>query len=84
MHDRNRGVGAATVTGYRRALDEGFDVVVVMNGDNQMDPDDLETLVAPVARGEARLREGEPALHRPGVGADPAARAISATPSSRC
>ena len=52
VHDRNRGVGAATVSGYRRALDEGFDVVVVMNGDNQMDPDDLETLVAPVARGE--------------------------------
>ncbi|HET7566580.1 MAG TPA: glycosyltransferase family 2 protein [Gaiellaceae bacterium] len=51
-HDRNRGVGAATVTGYRRALDEGYDVVAVMNADNQMDPADLETLVAPVARGE--------------------------------
>ena len=51
-HDRNRGVGAATVTGYRRALEEGFDVVAVMNADNQMDPADLEALVAPVARGE--------------------------------
>jgi glycosyltransferase involved in cell wall biosynthesis len=52
VHDRNRGVGAATVTGYRRALDEGYDVVAVMNADNQMDPADLEALVAPVARGE--------------------------------
>jgi glycosyltransferase involved in cell wall biosynthesis len=51
-HERNCGVGAATVTGYRRALAEGFDVVVVMNGDNQMDPEDLPTLVGPVARGE--------------------------------
>jgi glycosyltransferase involved in cell wall biosynthesis len=51
-HERNRGVGAATVTGYRRALAEGFDVIVVMNGDNQMDPADLPTLVGPVARGE--------------------------------
>jgi glycosyltransferase involved in cell wall biosynthesis len=51
-HDRNRGVGAATVTGYRRALEDGFDVVVVMNGDNQMDAADLPTLVRPVARGE--------------------------------
>ena len=52
VHERNRGVGAATVTGYKRVLEDGFDVAVVMNADNQMDPADLETLVAPVARGE--------------------------------
>jgi glycosyltransferase involved in cell wall biosynthesis len=51
-HERRSGVGAATLTGYRRALAEGFDVVVVMNGDNQMDPEDLPALVGPVARGE--------------------------------
>jgi glycosyltransferase involved in cell wall biosynthesis len=51
-HERRSGVGAATVTGYRRALAEGIDVVVVMNGDNQMDPEDLPALVEPVARGE--------------------------------
>ena len=51
-HERRSGVGAATLTGYRRALDDGLDVVVVMNGDNQMDPGDLPTLVEPVARGE--------------------------------
>jgi glycosyltransferase involved in cell wall biosynthesis len=51
-HDRNQGVGAAIVTGYKRARDEGIDVTAVMAADNQMDPDDLATLVAPVARGE--------------------------------
>jgi glycosyltransferase involved in cell wall biosynthesis len=51
-HERRSGVGAATLTGYRRAMAEGLDVVVVMNGDNQMDADDLPTLVEPVARGE--------------------------------
>jgi glycosyltransferase involved in cell wall biosynthesis len=51
-HERNQGVGAATVTGYRRALVDGFDVIAVMNGDNQMDPADLPELVRPVARGE--------------------------------
>ena len=51
-HDRNRGVGAAIVTGYRRALEHGLDVVCVMAADNQMDPADLATLVQPVARGE--------------------------------
>ncbi len=51
-HERNQGVGAATVTGYRRALAEGIDVTCVMNADGQMDPDDLETLVRAVATGE--------------------------------
>jgi glycosyltransferase involved in cell wall biosynthesis len=51
-HSVNGGVGAAIVTGYRHALAEGSDVVCVMAADNQMDPDDLAALVAPVARGE--------------------------------
>ena len=52
VHERNGGVGAAIVTGYKRALAEGIDVVVVMAADNQMDPDELVPLVEPVARGE--------------------------------
>jgi glycosyltransferase involved in cell wall biosynthesis len=51
-HERNRGVGAAIVSGYRRALADRIDVVCVMAADNQMDPADLEMLVRPVARGE--------------------------------
>src|SRR5438874_4397769 len=51
-HARNEGVGAAIVTGYKRAIDERMDVAAVMAGDNQMDPYDLENLVQPVARGE--------------------------------
>src|SRR5204863_484064 len=33
-------------------LEDGADVTVVMNADNQMDPDDLAHIVLPVARGE--------------------------------
>jgi glycosyltransferase involved in cell wall biosynthesis len=51
-HGSNKGVGAAIVTGYVRAAELGMDVVAVMAGDNQMDPGDLATLAAPVARGE--------------------------------
>jgi glycosyltransferase involved in cell wall biosynthesis len=51
-HERNEGVGAAIVTGYRRALAEGIDVTAVMAADGQMDPADLESLVTAVARGE--------------------------------
>jgi glycosyltransferase involved in cell wall biosynthesis len=51
-HERNRGVGAAIVTGYRRAAELGMEVTAVMAADGQMDPEDLETLVGAVARGE--------------------------------
>src|SRR5918996_2532215 len=63
--NENGGVGAAIVTGYEAALAEGIDVTCVMAADNQMDPDDLLTLVEPVARGEVdyakanRLVSGE-------------------------
>ncbi len=63
--EQNGGVGAAIVTGYEQALEEGVDVTCVMAADNQMDPADLLTLVEPVARGEVdyakanRLVSGE-------------------------
>jgi glycosyltransferase involved in cell wall biosynthesis len=52
VHERNRGVGAAIVSGYKRALTEQIDATAVMAGDNQMDPDELEELALPVVRGE--------------------------------
>jgi glycosyltransferase involved in cell wall biosynthesis len=51
-HEKNRGVGAAIVTGYKRAIEERMDVTCVMAADNQMDPAELVTIVMPVARGE--------------------------------
>ncbi|HWN22581.1 MAG TPA: glycosyltransferase family 2 protein, partial [Gaiellaceae bacterium] len=65
VRERQGGVGAAIVTGYEAALEEGIDVTCVMAADNQMDPADLLTLVEPVARGEVdyakanRLVSGE-------------------------
>ena len=52
VHERNQGVGGAIVTGYHRAIAERLDVTCVMAADNQMDPEDLEHLARPVARGE--------------------------------
>jgi glycosyltransferase involved in cell wall biosynthesis len=65
QHERNSGVGAAILSGYRRALEDGIDVTSVMAADNQMDPVELAGLVGPVARGEVeyakanRLVSGE-------------------------
>ncbi|WP_235853564.1 glycosyltransferase family 2 protein [Halosimplex salinum] len=57
-HDSNRGRGAAVKTGYRAALGDGMDVVAVMDGDGQMDPDRLDDLVRPVADGVADYAKG--------------------------
>jgi glycosyltransferase involved in cell wall biosynthesis len=51
-HERNEGVGAAILSGYKRARGERMDVTAVMAADNQMAPDDLATLVRPVAVGD--------------------------------
>jgi glycosyltransferase involved in cell wall biosynthesis len=51
-HETNQGVGAAIVTGYKRAAAEEVDVTCVMAADGQMDPDDLEMLVRAIATDE--------------------------------
>ena len=57
-HDRNLGVGAAVVTGYRAALQDGADVVALMGGDDQMDPAHLTRLLDPVVEGRCDFAKG--------------------------
>lgn len=62
-HDRNRGVGAAVVTGYRAALEDGATVIVKIDGDGQMDPGDLPKVVAPIVDGTADYAKGNRFYH---------------------
>lgn len=53
VHERNLGVGAAMQTGFREALRQELDIVVKMDGDDQMDPAHLPRLLAPLVEGAA-------------------------------
>ena len=57
-HRVNRGRGGAVKTGYHLALVEGMDVVAVMDGDGQMDPDVLDRIIDPVVAGDADYAKG--------------------------
>jgi glycosyltransferase involved in cell wall biosynthesis len=47
-HEVNQGVGGAMVTGFKRALKNCADVVVKMDGDGQMDPSYVSSLLDPL------------------------------------
>jgi glycosyltransferase involved in cell wall biosynthesis len=57
-HEQNRGVGAATATGYKWTRDHEIDVSVIMNADFQMDPADLPGMLQPVCAGECDYTKG--------------------------
>jgi glycosyltransferase involved in cell wall biosynthesis len=57
-HSANQGVGGATCTGYAAALADGFEIMVKMDGDGQMDPDFLPRLVHPITSGLADFTKG--------------------------
>lgn len=58
FHDNNQGVGAATVSGYKRALALGCNIIVKMDSDNQMDPKYLEKLINPIINNSAGYSKG--------------------------
>lgn len=57
-HTTNQGVGGAIASGYKWCRDHRMELVAVMAGDAQMDPDDLPALLDPVAAGVADYAKG--------------------------
>jgi len=56
--EKNGGVGAATMSGYRAAIADGADILVKVDGDGQMDPRLVPQLVLPIVEGEADYVKG--------------------------
>ena len=50
---KNRGYGGNQKLGYRRAIDHGYDVVVLLHADGQYAPEEMARLIQPVLDGEA-------------------------------
>ena len=45
QHERNRGKGAALVSGFRKALDLGYDFALTIDGDGQHYPEDIPLIL---------------------------------------
>ncbi|KKG00531.1 glycosyl transferase [Methanosarcina mazei] len=58
IQQKNGGVGAAVTAGYKKALEDHIDIVAVMAGDNQMDPQYLPDLLDPIIDGKAEYTKG--------------------------
>lgn len=52
-HPENLGYGGNQKAGYRMAIDEGLDIIVMLHGDGQYAPECLPEIVGPLERGEA-------------------------------
>jgi dolichol-phosphate mannosyltransferase len=57
-HDENRGVGGAMITGYKAGVADGQDILVKLDADGQMDCEEMEHLVEPLAAGKADYAKG--------------------------
>ncbi|MBI5837804.1 MAG: glycosyltransferase family 2 protein [Candidatus Eisenbacteria bacterium] len=57
-HPVNLGAGGAIGTGFRYAVEKGYDLAVNVDGDGQHDPRHLAAVVSPVAGGQADVSIG--------------------------
>ena len=73
---KNLGVGGSISKGYESALKQGVDICVVMDGDGQMPPDYLESLLKPILENEADVTKGNRFYSKSSFNSMPAHRVI--------
>lgn len=63
-HEANRGAGASVVSGFKRALELNADICAVMDGDGQMDPTYLPSLLDTLITGGYDYAKGNRFLRK--------------------
>lgn len=58
FNELNLGVGGAVMAGYRCALVDGIDIVIKIDGDEQMDPALVPRVIQPIIEGRADYTKG--------------------------
>jgi glycosyltransferase involved in cell wall biosynthesis len=58
FNKKNLGVGGAVMVGYQKAIEDGADVIVKVDGDGQMDCSEIPKLIFPILKGQADYTKG--------------------------
>ena len=75
-HEENQGVGGAMISGYNRAVDEGAEIMVKMDGDDQMFPEKIRDLIKPIIDHHADFTKGNRFLNQTQLKKMPAIRRL--------
>lgn len=76
-NESRKGVGAAIRSGYRHALDNGYDIAVVMAGNSKDDGREIQLLTSPIKTGNFDLIQGSRYLKKSDRGDMPLYRIIA-------
>lgn len=57
-HSKNQGVGGAMISGFRKALELGAQIIIKLDGDGQMDSAHIPALITPLLEGKADYVKG--------------------------
>ena len=57
-HETNQGPGGAVITGYLQSSKEGYDITVVVGGDNQMPLNEIQRFLNPIIDGRVDYTKG--------------------------
>lgn len=57
-HINNQGVGGAVISGYKKALELQSDIIVKLDGDGQMNPSNIATLIKPLIENTSDYTKG--------------------------